>query len=539
MSSTLDGIGTLGQLSVLNARERGSRTAFIYEGRETTYAEFDRYANQVANGLIAAGLTRGSRVGYLGKNSDLFFQIVFGCAKAGAVLVGVNWRLSPAEVAYILNDSGAEILFVGPEFLELAGAVKDRCSSIRNVVCMAPAVEGGSRSGESRAAGSPSAETAAIDDFAAWRDRGDTRAPDLDVGEAEVAIQMYTSGTTGHPKGVQLPHRSFFVMLREASNPDMQFEEWAEHDMNLVAMPSFHIGGVGWGIAGLRAGATNIVLREFDAAVVLEMIRRYRITKLFLVPTAMRMVIQQPSARQTDFSSLKYITYAASPIPLDLLREALEVFRCGFVQLYGMTETTGGATYLPPDDHDVNGNERMRSAGKPFPGVSLKIVDRAGRSLGPRELGEICIRSPANMIGYWHLPEETRRTLIGGYVHSGDVGYLDEDGYVYVIDRAKDMIISGAENICPADVEIALQSHAAVAEVAVIGVPDARWGEAVKAVVVLKPDRTATAQELISHCRASIAGFKLPKSVDFVTELPRNAGGKVLKRELRERYRPG
>lgn len=518
MSTSLDGIGTLGELSELNARERGSRTALIYEERTTTYAEFDRYANQVADGLIREGLLRGSRVGYLGKNSDWFFQIVFGCAKAAAVAVGVNWRLSRTEVAYILNDSGAEILFVGPEFAELAAAVKSQCQLLRKIVCM-------------------TAQPGPFDSFPAWRDRGAAGPPGILVREDEVAIQMYTSGTTGHPKGVQLPHRAFFVMLRHPRNADMQFEEWSERDVNLVAMPSFHIGGVGWGIAGLRAGARNIVLREFDAAAVLEMIRRHRITKLFLVPTAMRMVIQQPGARQTDFSSLKYITYAASPIPLDLLREALDVFRCGFVQLYGMTETTGGATYLPPDDHDVNGNERMRSAGKPFPGVSLKIVDREGRALGTRELGEICIRSPANMIGYWHLPEETRRTLIDGYVHSGDVGYLDEDGYVYVIDRAKDMIISGAENICPADVELALQTHPAVAEVAVIGVPDARWGEAVKAIVVLKAGCSATEQELITHCRGSIAGFKLPKSVDFVAELPRNAGGKVLKRELRERYR--
>jgi len=516
MTASIDSIATLGELSAHHAQARGSRRAFVFEGRVTSYAEFDRHANQVAHGLLREGLPRAARVAYLGKNSDLFFELVFGCAKSAMVLVGINWRLSVAEIAYILNDSGAEILFAGSEFTGLATALKDQVPRLRTIVCMDE--------------GHP------WESFVHWRDRGAQVALDVVVSENDAAIQMYTSGTTGQPKGVQLAHRSFFVMMRYPRHADMQFDEWTENDVNLVAMPSFHIGGVGWGIAGMRPGACNIVVREFDPAVVLRMIGQYGITKLFLVPTAMRMVIQQPDARRTDYSSLKYITYAASPIPLDLLREAIDVFGCGFVQLYGMTETTGGATYLPPQDHDVNGNERMRSAGKPFPGVSLKIVDRQGREVGTRVIGEICIRSPANMIGYWHLPEETRRTLIDGYVHSGDVGYLDEDGYVYVVDRAKDLIISGAENICPADVETVLQSHPAVADVAVIGVPDARWGEAVKAIVVLKPEAGATAQELIAHCRGRIAGFKLPKSVEFATELPRNASGKVLKRELRQRY---
>jgi acyl-CoA synthetase (AMP-forming)/AMP-acid ligase II len=516
--SRFEQIGTLGELSAFHAAERPDREALTFEGRSTSYAQFDRYANQVANALRGEGLQSGARVGYIGKNSDLFFHLVFGCAKAGAVLVGVNWRLALREVAYILNDSKVEVLFVGAEFAELGGALQGQIPTLRRIVSMSP--------------GHPSWES-----FEAWRDQRSPSAPDVTVATDDVAIQMYTSGTTGHPKGVQLPHRAFFVMLQHQRHGDMEFDEWTERDINLVAMPGFHIGGVGWGIAGLRAGARNVVVREFDAGVVLGMIRRYRMTKLFVVPTALRLLLQHEQARTTDYSSLKFITYAASPIPLELLREAIDVFQCGFVQLYGMTETTGGATYLPPQDHDVNGNERMLSAGKPLPGVSLRIVDREGREVPARTLGEICIRSPANMLGYWNLPAETADTLIDGYVHSGDVGYLDEDGYVYVVDRAKDMIISGAENICPADVESALRSHPAVADVAVIGVPDVRWGEAVKAIVVLEPGTAPSSDDLIAHARGLIAGFKLPKTVDFVAELPRNAGGKILKRELRERYR--
>jgi acyl-CoA synthetase (AMP-forming)/AMP-acid ligase II len=350
---------------------------------------------------------------------------------------------------------------------------------------------------------------------------------------------MYTSGTTGHPKGVQLQHRCFFDLQRLPPNDDMEWNDWSDRDVSLVAMPSFHIGGVGYGVWGLRSGAMNIVVSEFDPGATLELIETRGISKMFLVPSAIRMVVQHPKAQHTDFSNIKYIMYGASPIPLDLLRQAVEVFKCGFVQLYGMTETTGAATYLPPQDHAMGGNDRMRSAGKPYPGVELKVVDEAGKPVPPRTVGEICIKSKANMLGYWNLPDATAKTLIAGYVHTGDAGYLDEDGYVYVHDRVKDMIVSGGENIYPAEVESALFGHPAVADVAVIGVPDDRWGEAVKAVVVLKPGQKATPDELIGFARTRIAGFKLPKTVDFIPELPRNPSGKVLKRELRKPFWEG
>jgi len=307
-----------------------------------------------------------------------------------------------------------------------------------------------------------------------------------------------------------------------------------------VAMPSFHIGGAGWGIQGFTAGARSIVVSEFDPGEVLALIEEQGVSKMFMVPAAMRLCLHHPKARETDYSSIRYILYGASPIPIDLLREAIEVFDCGFVQLYGMTETTGTATYLPPGDHDPRAvDERMKSAGKPLPGVQVKVIDEAGLEVAPRVVGEICLASKANMSGYWNLPEATEKSLIDGYVHTGDAGYLDEDGYVYVHDRVKDMIVSGGENVYPAEVESALFGHPAIADVAVIGIPDDKWGEAVKAIVVLKPGAEASEADLIAHARERIAAFKCPKSVDFIAELPRNPSGKILKRELREPYWQG
>lgn len=517
---TLEAVDTLADLVRFHASERPSKEAMLFEGRSTSYADLNRHASQVANGLLADGLKPGSRVGFMDKNSDHFYEVVFGCAKSNTVSVGINWRLAPPEVAYILNDSQAEVLFVGPDFYALADQIKEQVPTLKRIVAMAE--------------GHPDWQA-----FEAWRDAQSDADPAVAVTTGDVAIQMYTSGTTGHPKGVQLTHSCFFDLWRHEPADDMAFNEWTEQDVNLVAMPSFHIGGVGWGLMGIRPGARNIIVREFDPGETLQMIGAFGISKLFLVPAAIRMVLQHPESRHTDYASVQYICYGASPIPLDLLREAIEVFQCGFVQLYGMTETTGSATYLPPQDHQLEGNERMRSAGKPFPGVHIKVVDDAGNTLPPRQVGEICIASPVNMKGYWNLPEATEKTLIDGFVHTGDAGYLDEDGYVYVHDRVKDMIVSGGENIYPAEVESALFGHDAVADVAVIGVPDDRWGEAVKAVVVLAPGASATADEIIGFARQRIAGYKLPKTVDFIDELPRNPSGKILKRELRKPYWEG
>lgn len=514
---------TLGDVPRLHAQERPDDVALVFGDRETTYAEWDKRVNRVANGLLAEGIQPQARIAYIDKNSDYYFDLLMGASKANAVMVGINWRLAPPEVAYIVNDAKAEVLFVGPDFFPIIEQIKDQLTSVRRIISMAE----------------PYSDW---DSYEPWIGRQSDSDPAVSVSGDDIAIQMYTSGTTGHPKGVQLRHAGFFANTPDPDNipKDFEFSLWTEDDVSLVAMPSFHIGGTGWGLQGLTAGAKNIVIAEFVPSVVLDIIQRYGITKIFMVPAAMQFVLSEPTAREIDYSSIKYILYGASPIPLDLLREAIEVFQCGFIQLYGMTEATGSVTYLPAEDHDLAGNARMRSAGKPFPGVEITILDDAGKRLPNGQVGEICVKAPTLMVGYWNLEEATKKSLTqDGFLRSGDAGYLDDDGYVYVHDRVKDMIVSGAENIYPAEVESALFGHPDIADVAVIGVPDDKWGEAVKAVVVPKPGADLTVEEIQKFARSQIAGFKVPKSVDFIEALPRNPSGKILKRELRAPYWEG
>jgi acyl-CoA synthetase (AMP-forming)/AMP-acid ligase II len=330
-----------------------------------------------------------------------------------------------------------------------------------------------------------------------------------------------------------------YKVATETGVPEEAWSEWTQDDVSLVAMPNFHIGGTGWCFMGLYAGAKNVVLKEFVPSEVLRCFREYKISKIFMVPAAMQFVLLDPTCKDTDFSSVKYIIYGASPIPLDLLRRAMEMFKCGFVQLYGMTEGTAIATYLPAEDHDPNGNQRMKSAGKARPGAEVTIQDSEGNILPIGEVGEICVKSESIMVGYWKKEQATKETIVNGWLRSGDAGYMDKDAYVFVHDRIKDMIVSGGENIYPAEIESALFGHPAIADIAVIGVPDDKWGEAVKAVVVLKPNIQASESELIAYAREKIAGYKIPKTVDFMAVLPRNPSGKLLKRELREPYWKG
>jgi acyl-CoA synthetase (AMP-forming)/AMP-acid ligase II len=502
------------------AKSRGNSIAFEFEGRQTSFAELDIKTNRVANALRALGVKAGERIAYLGKNSDIYFELLLGAIKARVVMAPVNWRLAGPEIAFIVGDCKAPVLFVGPEFIEQVQRIQAQLPDVRSFI----ATEGGAADWR---------------DYAAWRDEQGDDDPNFEISPRDIAIQLYTSGTTGKPKGAMLSHANFFNLVETGKGEKPDWNKWTEDDVSLVAMPIFHIGGSGWGVLGLYHGAKGVIAREFDPNKVLDFFEQSAITKLFMVPAAMQFVVRQPRAREVDFSRLKYMLYGASPIPAALLKECIEVFGCGFVQMYGMTETTGTIVALAPEDH-VEGLDRMRSAGKALPGVELAILDASGKRLPPGEVGEIATRSGSNMAGYWNLPEATARTLDSdGWLRTGDAGYMDKDGYLYIHDRIKDMIISGGENIYPAEVESAICDHPDVAEVAVIGVPDEQWGEAVKAIVVMKPGKTATAFDIIGFIRQRIAAFKTPKTVDFIDALPRNASGKILRRHLRDPYWAG
>jgi fatty-acyl-CoA synthase len=494
------------------AADRPGRSAMVGE-RRIDFAELDASTRRVALALQAAGLQPGDRIAWLGKNAVLYFTLLFGAARIGVVMAPVGWRLAAPERQFIIHDTEARLLFAGEGFADEARALAPQLPHVQRVF--------------------------SADEAWAWVDAG--AAGDFrPSGNHDAILQLYTSGTTGHPKGVELSNRNLFGLRRPAQDAKLPWAFWDEGEVVMVAMPCAHIGGTGLGFMALAGGVCGCVMAEFTPDGVFDAIEHEGVTRFFAVPAALQMLVNHPRCARTDFRRLKYIFYGAAPIPLELLRQCVAAFGCAFAQAYGMTETTGTVVMLPPEDHDPMGSPRMRAAGKPVPGVELKIVDGAGQTLPAGEVGEIVTRSLNNMLGYWKQPEATARTRTAdNWVHTGDAGFMDADGYVYIHDRMKDLIISGGENIYPAEVENAIYGHPDVADVAVIGVPDATWGEAVKAVCVPRPGHTLDPDSVIAWARERIAGFKLPKSVDVIAELPRNPTGKILRRTLRAPYWQG
>ena len=523
--TTLTSPYSIAQMVRDRAAELSDHALFTYLGQSTSYQQLDDSSNRTANALIAMNIQAGDRIAFLGKNSPIYFELIAAAAKAGAVVVPINWRLAGPELSYIFNDSQAKLIFVEASFNE-------GVQRIHATLDLSPAVIVFNGTGEEQNA------------YPAWQAAHEATDPRRDRSADDDIVQLYTSGTTGKPKGAVLTSRMLLALRGQEADNEVQ--AWQGYDIGetgLLVMPCFHVGGTSFGLGIMYNGAHAVVLPDYDQDQVIDLIEKYSVSKAFMVPAALQSLMNHPKLETADFSSLSHIYYGASPIPLDLMRAAMDRFGCGFVQMYGMTESGGTIVALPPEDHDPDSlasSQKMNSVGKPLYGVELKVIDQAGRMLPAGEIGEIATRSAKNINTYWNLPEATKATIDPeGWLRTGDAGYLDDEGYLYIQDRVKDMIISGGENVYPAEVENALFSHEAIQEVAVIGVPDDKWGETVKAIVVLKEGASADEQAIIQFARARIAAYKCPKSIDFSDALPRNATGKVLRRELRAPYWAG
>jgi acyl-CoA synthetase (AMP-forming)/AMP-acid ligase II len=513
----LDGVASVADVARVQTLRRGSAPALLFEGRSTTFAEVDAMASRVANALIASGVRTQDRVAYLSKNTDHFLPCLIGACKARAALAPFNFRLSAPEIARLIEDSGARFFIVGPDVAELADQAIASLASKPHLIALGFDCEGYER-------------------FEAWTGAAAPSDPRLEADPQDDVIQLYTSGTTGLPKGVCLTNRNYLTIF-ELPIPSGGLN-YQPGDTVLAAMPFFHVAGVNVALIAMASGARSAILRDAAPQLILDTIGKERVNHAFLAPALIQMLMQAPGIGAADLSSMQSLTYGASPISEDLLKRASARFRCQFIQLYGMTETCGAGTFLPNADHDLS-KGKLRSCGAAWPGLELKIVSADGAEVPRGAVGEVLIRSSVVMKGYWNKPEATADSIRDGWMRTGDAAYMDDDGYVFICDRVKDMIVTGGENVYPAEVENALFGHPAIADAAVIGVPDDTWGEAVKAIVVAKPGAPRDAADIIAWARARIANFKTPKSVDFVDAIPRNITGKILRRELREPYWKG
>ncbi|TCK20634.1 long-chain-fatty-acid--CoA ligase [Pseudonocardia endophytica] len=498
------------------ADERGDSEALRFGDLRLTWAELDERVRRLASALRAEGIGPGDRIAVLDLNHPSCVELSLACARIGAANAVVNFRLAPPEILYVINDARAQLLFVGPEFAAAADGLRDRMDTVRRVLHV-----GGD-----------------ADEYEAFLGAHEPDTEPYDAQPDDCFVQLYTSGTTGFPKGAMLTHAG---MLAHAANVAADFELTPD-DVVQVAMPLFHVGGTSYAFVALAQGARIVMVRMPDPAALLDMIAAEKITHTFWVPALMAAMVAVPDASARDFSSMRAISYGASPMPLPVMRASLELFGPKLHQVYGMTEACGVVTSLGPEDHvDPAVAHRLVSAGTPISGVTIEVRDPAtGETLGVDEPGEIWVRTEQLMSGYWQKPEATEAAITeDGWLRSGDGGHIDADGYIYVTDRIKDMIVSGGENVYPAEVERVLAEHPTVGDVAVIGVPDDRWGEVPKACVVAAAGATVDPDELLAYCREHLASFKCPKSVDVLDELPRNPTGKILKKDLRKPFWEG
>jgi acyl-CoA synthetase (AMP-forming)/AMP-acid ligase II len=500
------------------------RDLIIFEGQRWTFRQTYERVNRLANGLHRLGINKGDRIGMLEVNCNQTIETYFAAAQLGAIFVPLNFRAKADELSYMIANAEVKLLFTGRRYLDMANHMLPQLPTVKNLISLSDDSGGNLFYEDLLSSSTPEGSLAQIDDD-------------------DLTILMYTAGTTGRPKGVPLKHSGFAAYALdnvEPASPDIE-------ERNLLTVPLYHVAGMQAMLAGVYGGRSLVMMRQFEVKEWLETVQRERATRAMLVPTMLKWVIDDPDFGQFDLKSLQVITYGAAPMPLEVIKKAIKMMPwVRFINAFGQTETASTITMLGPEDHLIEGTEAeiekklkrlALSIGRPLPDVEVKIVDEEGNPVPPLQEGEILAKGSRIMTGYWKDEAKTSQVLTSdGWLRTADRGWMDEDGYIYLAGRGDDMIIRGGENISPEEVEHVLHSHPDIEEAAVIGVPDPEWGQEPMAVVALKRGRNTTSEDIIAYCRSRLAGFKRPRSIRFVDQLPRNPMGKVLKKELRETY---
>ena len=509
---------TLGDISRKGAMLFPHNEALVFEGIRLTYQELDDRVNRLANALAEMGVGKGDKVGIIGENSNAFLELYFAVAKIGAVTAPLNFRLSDSEIIHIVNNSEAIILFAGDGYEERVFSLMDQMPQVQLFLTL-----------EKQINGILFAENLIQKAF--------PEEPLVDVDEDDLAVLMYTGGTTGLPKGVMLSHRNILTGVISAN---LSFALTPE-DSTCFVLPLFHVSF--WpAFCVLLGGGKVVINRKADLNEILRIIQDEKCSHMNAVPTVYGWLLQFANMDDYDLSSLKILTYAGSPFPPEVLKQCMTRFNVQFGQGYGATETAGGAiTALREDEHVIEGpgSDLLPSAGKPSLCAEVRVVDEQGNPVPVGEIGEIAARGKHVMLGYWKNPELTAKVLKDGWYHTGDMGYINQDGYLFLVDRKADMIVTGGENVYPKEVEDVLYAHPAVLECAVVSAPDDRWGERVQAVVVLKPDQTVSKEVLIAYCRDRLGGYKCPKDIAFWDAVPKTPVGKILRKDIKKTFWAG
>ncbi len=500
------------------------RRFIVFEGRSWSFARFNERVNRLANALRQLGVQKSDRIGMLHVNCPQYVEAYFAAAKIGAIFVPLNFRAKPDELGYMIDNAGAGVLLTGARYFDMIQKLLPRLPSVNTCISIDVRQDQGLFYEDL-------INSAGSDELAA------------DIGDDDITVIMYTAGTTGRPKGVPLRHSGFVSYVLENVEPANPESE----ERNLLTVPLYHVAGMQAMLAGAYGGRTLVLMRQFEVKEWLKTVQQEQITRAMLVPTMLKWVVDDPEFHDYDLSSLKIITYGAAPMPLNVIQKAIaEMPAVRFINAFGQTETASTIAALGPEDHIIEGTDAEKeeklkrlaaSIGKPLSDVAVKIVDDQGNALPANRVGEIYAQGPRIMKGYWGDEEKSTHAITAdGWLRTGDRGWMDEQGYIYLAGRSDDMIIRAGENISPEELEEVLHSHPKVDEAAIIGIPDPEWGQEPRAIVVVKKGENIGADEIIAYCRSRLAGFKRPRSVVFVDSLPRNQMGKVLKKELREKY---